>query len=135
MVMNSVFHFEMPAENKNRMSEFYTKTFGWQCKQLGPDMGEYVLVMTTESDTKGPVKPGAINGGFFQKTSDPLTHTLSIVIKVDDLSTHMKKVKAGGGTVIGKPIDIPGVGTFVSFSDTEGNRLSMMQMFDQQKKK
>ena len=62
MKMDPVVHFEMPAENKERMSKFYTKAFGWQTNQLGPEMGEYVLVTTTEVDEKMmPKKPGAIN--------------------------------------------------------------------------
>jgi predicted enzyme related to lactoylglutathione lyase len=68
--MNPVVHFEMPAEDKKRMADFYTKVFGWKIQQLGEDMGSYVLATTTDSDEKGPKKPGAINGGFFQKTDD-----------------------------------------------------------------
>ena len=52
MKTNPVVHFEMPAEDRERMSGFYTKAFGWQTKQLGPEMGEYVLVTTTEVDEK-----------------------------------------------------------------------------------
>jgi len=48
--MNPVVHFEMPSEDKNRMANFYTKVFGWQTKMLGPEMGDYVLVTTSESD-------------------------------------------------------------------------------------
>ena len=48
--MNPVVHFEMPAEDKRRMADFYTKVFGWQTKMLGPEMGGYVLVTTTESE-------------------------------------------------------------------------------------
>jgi predicted enzyme related to lactoylglutathione lyase len=62
--MNPVVHFEMPAENRKRMSDFYTKVFGWQTQQLGPEMGEYVVVSTTESGEDGrPKMTGAINGG------------------------------------------------------------------------
>lgn len=125
--MNPVIHFEMPAEDKKRMSEFYTRAFGWQTKQLGPEMGEYVFVTTTESDDKGPKKPGAINGGFFQKTDDKPSQYPSVVIHVDDIKEHMKKVEEAGGKVIGEPWDIPGVGLYVSFFDTEGNRVSMLQ--------
>ncbi|TMH31553.1 MAG: VOC family protein, partial [Betaproteobacteria bacterium] len=32
-----------------------------------------------------------------------------------------------GGTVLGEPMNIPGVGAYVSFTDTEGNRVSMLQ--------
>jgi predicted enzyme related to lactoylglutathione lyase len=65
--MNPVVHFEMPAEDRKRMADFYTKVFGWKTQQLGEDMGNYVLAITTDSDEKGPKKPGAINGGFFPK--------------------------------------------------------------------
>jgi predicted enzyme related to lactoylglutathione lyase len=54
MAMNPVVHFEMPAEDRNRMSKFYTKAFGWQTQLLGPDMGDYVVVATTETDDGGP---------------------------------------------------------------------------------
>jgi predicted enzyme related to lactoylglutathione lyase len=31
------------------------------------------------------------------------------------------------GKVLGEPMDIPGVGTYISFIDTEGNRVSLLQ--------
>ena len=126
--MNSVVHFEMPAEDRKRMSEFYTTAFGWQTHTLGEDMAGYVLAGTTESDVNGrPTTPGSINGGFYQKTSDPLTHGTSVVIAVENIHEHMKKVAAAGGKIIGAPMEIPGVGVYVSFYDTEGNRASMLQ--------
>ena len=127
MKMNPVVHFEMPAEDRKRMAKFYTRAFGWQTEQLGPEMGNYVVVTTTESDEKGPKKPGAINGGFFQKTDDKPAQYPSVVIHVDDIKNHVKKVQEEGGKVIGEPWDIPGVGLYVSFFDTEGNRVGMLQ--------
>jgi uncharacterized protein len=56
--MNPVVHFEMPAEDRKRMADFYTKVFGWKTQQLGEDMGNYVLAITTDSDEKGPQKAG-----------------------------------------------------------------------------
>jgi predicted enzyme related to lactoylglutathione lyase len=125
--MNPVVHFEMPAEDRKRMADFYTKVFGWKTQQLGEDMGNYVLATTTDSDEKGPKKPGAINGGFFQKTDDKPAQYPSVVVQVDDIKEHIKEVEKAGGKVLGQPWDIPGVGLYVSFFDTEGNRLSMMQ--------
>ena len=127
--MNPVVHFEMPAEDRNRMAEFYTKAFGWQTKMLGPEMGDYVLATTTESDENGPKKPGAINGGFFPKNADMPAQHPSIVIAVDSVEESMRKVTAAGGRVLGEPMEIPGVGRYVSFFDTEGNRVSMLQPF------
>jgi uncharacterized protein len=125
--MNPVVHFEMPAEDRKRMADFYTKVFGWKTEQLGEDMGNYVLATTTDSDEKGPKKPGAINGGFFQKTDDKPAQYPSVVIAVDDIKEHIKTVEESGGKVLGEPWDIPGIGLYVSFFDTEGNRVGMIQ--------
>ena len=68
-----------------------------------------------------------IGGGFYQKTDDPVSNHPSVVISVDDINESIQKVKNSGGKVLGEPIPIPEVGTFVSFIDTEGNRVSMLQ--------
>jgi uncharacterized protein len=126
--MNPVVHFEMPAEDAKRMAAFYTNVFGWRTQMLGPDMGNYVLATTTETDEKGrPKEPGAINGGFFPKSDDKPAQYPSVVIYVEDIKEHMKKVEKAGGKVLGEPWDIPGIGLYVSFIDTEGNRVSMLQ--------
>jgi predicted enzyme related to lactoylglutathione lyase len=44
----------------------------------------------------------------------------------------MKAVAGAGGKVLGTPMEIPGVGQYVAFQDTEGNRLSMLQPLMQQ---
>ncbi len=126
--MNPVVHFEMPAEDRKRVAAFYTKVFGWQTQLLGPEMGDYVLATTTESGPDGrPKKPGAINGGFYKKDNEKPAQYPSVVIAVDDIKEHMKKVNKAGGKVLGDPVEIPGIGWYVSFLDTEGNRVSMLQ--------
>lgn len=125
--MDPVVHFEMPFVDRKRMAQFYSKAFGWQTQMLGPEMGEYVTVATTESDDNGPKKPGAINGGFYMKKEDWPAQYPSVVISVDDIKASMKKVTQSGGKVLGDPMEIPGIGQYVSFTDTEGNRVSLLQ--------
>ena len=133
--MNPVVHFEMPAEDTSRMRNFYEKAFGWKTNQLGPEMGHYVVVTTSDSEdsTGRPTVPGVINGGFYKKTEDPMSQYPSVVISVDDINEAMEKVIQSGGKVIGgskgdgTPDDIPGVGIFASIIDTEGNRVSILQ--------
>lgn len=137
--MNPVVHFEMGYTDKKRMTDFYTKVFGWKTQQMGPEMGNYVVVTTSESDekTRRPKKPGCINGGFYQKIKNPLSHAPSIVIAVDDIRKSMKEVVAAGGKILGamdssgkpsmEPMEIPGVGLWISVMDTESNRVSMLQ--------
>jgi predicted enzyme related to lactoylglutathione lyase len=126
--MNPVVHFELPASDRVRMADFYTKVFGWNAQMLGEEMGNYVTVETTPADKNGrPTTPGAINGGLYPvKAGDPAQYP-SIVIAVDDIKEASANVTKSGGKVLGEPMEIPGVGLFVPFVDTEGNRLSILQ--------
>ena len=126
--MNPVVHFEMPTQDKQRMVAFYAKTFGWKAQMLGPELGDYVLVTTTETDGNSrPKTPGAINGGFYPKSADKPAQYPSVVVAVDDIRDSMRKITEAGGKVLGEPMEIPGYGLYVSFFDTEGNRVSMME--------
>jgi len=125
--MDPVVHFEMPYEDPARMANFYESAFGWKTRMLGPEMGNYVLATTTASDAKREAPAGAINGGFFPKNPDWPAQSPSVVIAVEDIVASMAKVAEAGGQVLGEPMAIPGIGQYVSFFDTEGNRCSMLQ--------
>lgn len=138
--MDPVVHFEMGYMDRERAKKFYTGVFGWQVDQLGPEMGDYVVVKTVESEegmNGRPKMPGAINGGLYQKTSDPSSQAPSVVIAVKDIREAMQKVTGAGGKILGgmqpdgshtmEPTMIPGVGLWISIMDTEGNRVSMLQ--------
>jgi len=132
--MDPVVHFEMPAKDNKRVSEFYSKAFGWQMNQLGDEMGSYLLAGTTETDeNRMPKTPGAINGGFFKFQEKEGFNVPHIVISVDNLEESMEKVKAQGGKIIGGASgpdtvdDIPGIGRYISFEDSEGNHVGMLQ--------
>jgi predicted enzyme related to lactoylglutathione lyase len=125
--MDSVVHFEMPYDDRDRMSKFYESAFGWKTQFLGKEMNDYVLAMTTASNDSGPLKPGAINGGFFPRKPDFPGQAPSVVIAVDDIHASMNTVAKAGGKVFGEPMEIPGIGQYVAFEDTEGNRISMLQ--------
>jgi predicted enzyme related to lactoylglutathione lyase len=135
---NPVVHFEMGYEDKARMVAFYETAFGWKMQMMGPDMGNYVVAHTAQTDDNGMVQtPGTINGGFYQKTDNPLSQAPSVVVSVDDIQAAMAAVKAAGGTILGsmgqdgkhtdEPQQIPGVGLWISAMDTENNRFSIMQ--------
>lgn len=126
MKKNPVVHFEMPYKDGKRVAKFYKSTFGWGMQYL-PKMGKYILAMTTPVDkkTQRPKDPGAINGGFYPESNE--YGGVHFVIAVDNLEKHMAAVKKAGGKVLAKPMDIPGVGMFVMISDTEGNRVGMLQ--------
>jgi uncharacterized protein len=141
MKMSPVVHFEMGYNDKDRMVKFYETAFGWKAQAMGPDMGNYVVAQTTDTDENGMVKtPGNINGGFYAKTDAPQSHAPSVVISVDDINEAVEEVKKAGGKILGgmnekgehtiEPQMIPGVGLWISIQDTEGNRVSMLQPND-----
>ena len=47
---NPVVHFEMGYNDRDRMKKFYATVFGWEMRQMGSDMGDYVVAQTTETD-------------------------------------------------------------------------------------
>lgn len=124
--MNPVVHFEMPMDDRVRVKKFYEDVFGWKMTQLGDEMGNYLLAGTSPLDEKMMhVNKGAINGGFFDRGEyGTVPH---LVISVENLEDHIEIVKKAGGIIHGKPMDIKGVGRFVMFKDTEGNRVGMLQ--------
>jgi predicted enzyme related to lactoylglutathione lyase len=125
--MDPVVHFELPYQDAQRITAFYVSVFGWKTQALGPEMGNYVLATTAEANVKPGAPAGAIDGGFYPSKPDwPAQHP-SIVIAVRDIRESMRKIAAAGGQVLGEPMEIPGVGRYVSFFDTERNRISMLQ--------
>jgi predicted enzyme related to lactoylglutathione lyase len=136
--MNPVVHFEMGYNDRERMVKFYQTVFGWETEQMGQDMGNYVVAHTTETDKDGMVQTkGAINGGFYEKTDNPLSWAPSVVVSVDDIKAAIEMVKENGGEILGgmnpdgshtmDPTMIPGVGLWISAKDTEDNRFSILQ--------
>jgi len=126
--MDSVVHFEMPYDEAERMARFYEAAFGWKMKAMGEEMGGYVLATTARTGADGrPTQGGTINGGFFRKKPDWPAQVPSVVIAVRDIVDAMDRISKAGGRLLGEPMQIPGVGGYVSFMDTEGNRVSLLQ--------
>jgi predicted enzyme related to lactoylglutathione lyase len=127
MSKNPVVHFEMPYTDAERVATFYKNAFGWNMVPLGENMGGYITAETTNTENGRPTEPGHINGGFYTKQADHTLQYPSVVIAVDDVQAVIQAVVAAGGQIIGEPMDIPGVGLYVSFTDSEGNRASLLK--------
>ncbi len=129
MNKNPVVHFEMPAKDGKRVSEFYKAAFGWDMAQMGAQYGEYIVATTTDSDEKTgrPTTPGTINGGFYTLQEGIKDNGNTVVISVDNLEEAMKRVTDAGGTLSGEPMDIPSIGKYIAIIDTEGNRVGLLQ--------
>jgi predicted enzyme related to lactoylglutathione lyase len=122
--MDSVVHFEIPADQVERAKTFYSKAFGWMLNTM-PEM-DYTIVTTTASDKNGiPTGPGAINGGM-GKRRDPLKSVV-VTIGVKDIDASLEKIKQLGGKAVGKKMPVGDMGFSAYFKDTEGNVIGLWQ--------
>jgi predicted enzyme related to lactoylglutathione lyase len=128
--MDKVVHFEIPVDDAARAKEFYRSIFDWQLDDM--DMGGgniYTTVTTTPIDEQSriPTDPGAINGGLMQRSPD--TPAPVITIGVTAIDDALKKIEADGGSVVQPRTEIPDMGAFAYFKDTEGNVVGLWETF------
>jgi uncharacterized protein len=123
--MDSVVHFEIPANDVKRANNFYTKAFGWQLSQF-PGF-EYWSVGTTPVDkNQMPTTPGAINGGL-GKRGEMAPKSVTVTISVKDIEASLATVKKLGGKAVGKKMPVGDMGWSAYFEDTEGNLIGLWQ--------
>jgi predicted enzyme related to lactoylglutathione lyase len=128
--MDKVVHFEIPVDDLARAKEFYRSIFDWQLDDM--DMGGgnvYTTVTTTPIDEQSriPIEPGAINGGLMQRSPDTTAPVITIgVAAIDDA---LKKIEADGGSVVQPRTEIPDMGAFAYFKDSEGNVVGLWETF------
>src|SRR3989338_7640693 len=115
--MDSVVHFEIPADDVQRAEKFYASCFGWDLMSA-PGMG-YTLITTGPTEDRMPQKPGFINGGMMKKT-DKIKSPV-IIIYVDDVHKSIDKIKKAGGTIVMEPFTVGDIGISAYFKDSEGN--------------
>lgn len=115
--MPRVVHFEIVADDAERISKFYEKVFDWKVQKWDGPM-DYWFLMT--GDEKEPGIDGAF--GMRQSPDDMTINT----IDVDDVDKYVKLVEENGGEIVRSKQVIPGVGYLAYFKDTEGNLWGMM---------
>lgn len=120
--MDKVVHFEIPVDDAGRAKGFYASVFDWELNDADMGGGNIYTTLTTtpiDQQTRLPTEPGAINGGLMQRTAD--TPTPVITIGVQAIDETLKKIEAGGGSVVQPRTEIPGLGAYAYFKDSEGN--------------
>jgi uncharacterized protein len=123
--MDKVVHFEIPVDDLDRAKSFYGSVFEWGIQTL--EQMDYTVAMTTEVDAKTqmPLEPGAINGGIMRRT--PETPAPIITIQVASIDDSLKEIESAGGSTVQPRSEIPDMGAFAYFKDTEGNVLGLWE--------
>lgn len=124
MVDHTIMHFEIPADDVEKLRTFYSELFGWKIEKT-PGPMDYWMIQTVPIDNEGmPTRPG-VNGGMMKRQN--LEHKPVNYIAVESVDEYSKKIEALGGRVIGPKMEVPGVGWWVFALDPEGNQFAILQ--------
>jgi predicted enzyme related to lactoylglutathione lyase len=124
MVDHTIVHFEIPADDVEKLKKFYGALFRWKIEKM-PGPVEYWSIETVPVDEKGAlIRPG-VNGGLM-KRQNPEHRPVNYVF-VESVDEYTKKVEALGGRVIAPKMEVPGIGWWALALDPEGNQFAMLQ--------
>ena len=121
---HTIVHFEIPADDVEKLRKFYSELFGWKIEKM-PGPMDYWGIATVPVDDKGmPVRPG-VNGGMMKKQNPE--HKPVNYIAVESVDEYVKKIEALGGRIVVPKMEVPGIGWWASAVDPEGNQFAMLQ--------
>jgi uncharacterized protein len=122
--VDKLVHFEIPADDVGRAKGFYGSIFGWELQDM--EGMDYTIVRTVAVDEQQmPTEPGAINGGMIRRSAD--TPSPVLTIDVHSIDEALKRIEEAGGSVVRPRQEIPGMGAYAYFKDTEGNTLGLWE--------
>jgi predicted enzyme related to lactoylglutathione lyase len=98
-----------------KLQSFYGQLFDWDVKTDNPSVfGSYGLVSAADAGVGGGIGPGEPTGVTFY-------------VEVPDLEAALAKVEQLGGRTLTSPMEMPGIVTFATFADPEGNRIGLVK--------
>lgn len=126
--MNKVVHFEIPTDDHPRAKRFYAEVFGWGVQDMPTGEDVYTFAITSPVDENFQhQEPGAINGGMFKRSPQlPITSPV-ITIGVDSIDEHLRRIEEAGGSTEVPKGEVPGMGYYAYFKDTEGNLMGLWE--------
>jgi hypothetical protein len=122
---HTLVHIEIPAQDVEKIKQFYEQVFGWKITQY-PSPLDYWVIQTVPVDENGvPQRPG-INGGMFRKIEagiKPINY-----FAVESINDFLAKIEKLGGKVISPKQEVPNVGWIAAAEDPEGNQFALIQL-------
>jgi uncharacterized protein len=118
MVVKTIVHFEIPAQDVEKLSKFYSDVFGWKFTKAPMAEMDYWMIST------GP-RAKSVGGGMYKKAMEK--ETPRNYIGVDKIDRAIETFKASGGAeVVGKQ-EVPGMGWSFIGADPEGNLIALFE--------
>ena len=116
-------YLEFPCRNMEATRQFFTRVFGWEFTDYGPD---YMAFSAQQA---------GMNGGFFRSDSCSTTNNGAalVVFFSHDLEATQADIEANGGHVVQPIFHFPG-GRRFHFVEPSGNELAVWSAVDEQQR-
>jgi predicted enzyme related to lactoylglutathione lyase len=124
MVDHTVVHFEIPADDVEKLSNFYRKLFNWKIIKM-PGPTEYYGIQTVPVDEQGMPLGKGVNGGMMKRQNPE--HKPVNYINVESLDEYSKRIEELGGRIVVPKMEVPGVGWWALAVDPDGNQFAIME--------
>ena len=112
---HTIVHFEIPANDPEKVAGFYRSLFGWQIGKTPGEGTEYWLIQTVAEGEHG------VNGGIMRR-QNPQQPPLNY-IGVESVA----KATGLGATLAMPKQAVPGMGFFAVLLDPEGNPVALWE--------
>jgi predicted enzyme related to lactoylglutathione lyase len=124
---HTVVHFEIPADNIEKLKDFYEKLFDWKIIHSPVEGMDYWVIHTVPTDDNGmPQRPG-VNGGMFARQPEQKHLRTVNYITVEDIDKYLSKLSDLGGKMLMPKQEVPTVGFIAIAIDPEGNEFGLLQ--------
>jgi len=121
---HTIVHFEIPAEDVERLKSFYEKVFGWKIVPTGGPI-DYWVIQTVPTDDKGMLQRPGVTGGMYTRQipySKPINY-----IAVESIHDFLDKIVKLGGKITQPKQEVPEVGWIAAAEDPEGNAFALLE--------
>lgn len=115
MGKRTVAWIELYADDRGDLASFYSDLFGFEVKDYA-EMNYTTLATANKDDGFGI--------GIGQRSEENPGMT-TIYISSSDIEADLNAIQARGGTVMGEPTEVPGVGRLAFFHDPGGNFMAL----------
>jgi uncharacterized protein len=118
MANNRIVHFEIPANQPEALTKFYSGLFGWKFQKAPMPGVEYWLC---DTGTEGP----GINGAVAPRQN--AQQSWMNYVDVEDIDASLAKATSLGAQVAMPKMPLPGVGAIAAILDPQGNVCGLWQ--------
>ena len=116
--MPRVAHFEIAADDPEKVTSFYASLFGWSVRKWEGPMDYWMFETGKPGDS-------SVGGAVMRREAAPAD--IIITMQVDSINDSLQNVKHLGGKIERDKYEIPGVGLHAYCRDPEGNVFGLLE--------